>query len=58
MNDESKFELDDLDQDKPLVPVVREKGSLVPLDPFTAYLQEIRKYPALTEAEEKEPRLD
>ncbi|MBT5028256.1 MAG: RNA polymerase factor sigma-32 [Nitrospinaceae bacterium] len=54
MNDESKFELDDLDQDKPLVPVVREKGSLVPLDPFTAYLQEIRKYPALTEAEEKE----
>jgi RNA polymerase sigma-32 factor len=54
MNDESKFELDDPDQDKPLVPVVREKGSLVPLDPFTAYLQEIRKYPALTEAEEKE----
>ncbi len=55
MNDETKFELDTPDQDKPpLVPAIREKGSLVPLDPFAAYLQEVRKYPTLTEEEEKE----
>jgi RNA polymerase sigma-32 factor len=54
MNDETKFELDTPENEKPMVPAVREKGSLVPLDPFSAYLQEVRKYPLLTEEEEKE----
>jgi RNA polymerase sigma-32 factor len=54
MNDETKFELEDPDPDKPLVPAIRVKGSLVPLDPFTAYMQEVRKYQPLTEEEEKE----
>ena len=55
MNDETTFELDKPEQDKPIVPAVRTaKGSLVPRDPFYAYLQEVRKYPALTEEEEKE----
>ncbi|MCS5621640.1 MAG: RNA polymerase factor sigma-32 [Nitrospinaceae bacterium] len=55
MNDETTFELDKPEQDKPMVPAVRTaKGSLVPRDPFYAYLQEVRKYPALTEEEEKE----
>ena len=39
---------------KPLVPAVRQKGTLVPPDPFAAYLQEAKKYPILTEEEEKE----
>ena len=42
------------DKKKPLVPAVRQKGGLVPLDPFAAYLQEAKKYPILTEEEEKE----
>jgi RNA polymerase sigma-32 factor len=54
MNDEATFELDKPEQDKPMVPAVRTKGALVPRDPFYAYLQEVRKYPALTEEEEKE----
>ena len=55
MDDETTFELDKPEQDKPMVPAVRTaKGSLVPRDPFYAYLQEVRKYPALTEEEEKE----
>ncbi|MBT6716499.1 MAG: RNA polymerase subunit sigma, partial [Nitrospina sp.] len=54
MNDETKFELDQSDQEKSLVPAVRTKGSLVPLDPFSAYMQEVRKYPTLSEEEEKE----
>ena len=54
MNDETTFELDKPEQDKPMVPAVRTKGTLVPRDPFYAYLQEVRKYPALTEEEEKE----
>ena len=54
MNDETTFELAKPAQDKPLVPAVRTKGALVPRDPFYAYLQEVRKYPALTEEEEKE----
>ncbi len=37
-----------------MVPAVRTKRSLVPLDPFAAYLQEVRKYSVLTEEEEKE----
>ena len=53
MNDETTFELDKPEQDKPMVPAVRTKGALVPRDPFYAYLQEARKYPALTEEEEK-----
>jgi len=39
---------------KSLVPAVRQKGTLVPQDPFNAYLQEAKKYPILTEEEEKE----
>jgi len=54
MNDETTFELDKPEQDKPVVPAVRTKEALVPRDPFYAYLQEVRKYPALTEEEEKE----
>ena len=54
MNDETTFELDKPEQDKPMVPAVRTKGALVPRDPVYAYLQEVRKYPALTEEEEKE----
>ena len=42
------------DKKKPLVPAVRQKGGLVPPDPFSAYLQEVKKYPILTEEEEKE----
>ena len=54
MNDETTFELDKPEQDKPMVPAVRTKEALIPRDPFYAYLQEVRKYPALTEEEEKE----
>ena len=42
------------DKKKPLVPAVRQKGGLVPPDPFVAYLQEAKKYPVLTEEEEKD----
>jgi len=42
------------DKKKPLIPAVRQKGGLVPSDPFSAYLQEAKKYPILTEEEEKE----
>ena len=42
------------DKKKPLVPAVRQKSALVPPDPFAAYLQEAKKYPILTEEEEKE----
>ena len=53
MNDETTFELDK--PDKSMVPAVRTTNeALVPRDPFQAYLQEVRKYPALTEEEEKE----
>jgi RNA polymerase sigma-32 factor len=52
MND--KTTTDEPGQNKSLLPAVRSKGSLVPLDPFSAYLQEVRKYPLLTEEEEKE----
>ncbi|MBT5469175.1 MAG: sigma-70 family RNA polymerase sigma factor [Nitrospina sp.] len=37
-----------------LVPAVRQKGTLAPPDPFNAYLQEAKRYPLLTEEEEKE----
>ena len=37
-----------------MVPAVRQKGTLTPPDPFSAYLQEVKKYPILTEEEEKE----
>jgi len=36
------------------LPQVRESASLARLDPLTAYLNEIRQYPELTEAEEQE----
>jgi RNA polymerase sigma-32 factor len=39
---------------KSLVPVVRREERLVPLDPFTAYLQEAKRYPILSEEDEKE----
>ena len=41
-------------QNKTRLPAIRTKESLVPLDPFSAYLQEVRKYSVLTEEEEKE----
>lgn len=50
MNDETTTDKPDKSQ----LPAVRSKGSLVPLDPFAAYLQEVRKYSVLTEEEEKE----
>lgn len=54
MNDESKFELDQPEPEETLLPAVRTpKDSLVPRDPFAAYMQEVRKYPVLTEEEEK-----
>ena len=37
-----------------MVPAVRQKGTLTSPDPFSAYLQEVKKYPILTEEEEKE----
>ena len=42
------------DKKKPLIPAVRQKETLAPPDPFSAYLQEVKKYPLLTEEEEKE----
>jgi RNA polymerase sigma-32 factor len=36
------------------LPVLRESDALAPLDPLTAYLNEIRQYPELSEEEEKE----
>jgi RNA polymerase sigma-32 factor len=39
---------------KSLVPAVQREERLVPLDPFAAYLQEAKKYPILSEEEEKE----
>ena len=49
-----KSTTDEPDQSENRLPVVRTKESLVPLDPFSAYLQEVRKYSVLTEDEEKE----
>ena len=45
---------DEPGQNESKLPAVRTKGSLVPLDPFTAYLQEVKKYPLLSADEEKE----
>jgi len=45
---------DEPDQGESKLPAVQTKGSLVPLDPFTAYLQEVKKYPLLSADEEKE----
>ena len=39
---------------KSLVPALRREERLVPLDPFAAYLQEAKRYPILSEEEEKE----
>ena len=44
----------DKDKKKSLVPAVRQEGGLVPRDPFAAYLQEAKRYPILSEEEEKE----
>lgn len=51
MNDKPKK---DKGKKKSLVPALRQEGKLVPLDPFAAYLQEAKKYPILSEEEEKE----
>ena len=51
MNDKPKK---DKGKKKSLVPAVRQERGLVPLDPFAAYLQEAKKYPILSEEEEKE----
>lgn len=51
MNDKSEK---DKGKKKSLVPAVREEGGLVPRDPFAAYLQEAKRYPILSEEEEKE----
>jgi RNA polymerase sigma-32 factor len=51
MNDKPKK---DKGKKKSLVPAVRQERKLVPLDPFAAYLQEVKKYPVLSEEEEKE----
>ena len=39
---------------KSLVPAVRREERLVPLDPVAAFLQEAKRYPILSEEEEKE----
>ena len=52
MNDETTKDESELQKTK--LPTVNKKGSLVPLDPFNAYLQEVRKYPLLSAEEEKE----
>ncbi len=49
-----KTTTDESDPKESRLPAVRSKGSLVPLDPFNAYLQEVRKYPLLSAEEEKE----
>ena len=41
-------------KENPMVPVKSSDKSLVPLDPLTAYLQEIRRYEGLSEEEEHE----
>ena len=51
MNDKPKK---DKGKKKSLVPAVRREERLVPLDPFAAYLQEAKRYPILSEKEEKE----
>ena len=51
MNDKPKK---DKGKKKSLVPAVRQEGRLVPLDPFAAYMQELKKYPLLSEDDEKE----
>ena len=51
MNDKPKK---DKGKKKSLVPAVRREERLVPLDPFAAYLQEAKRYPILSEEEEKE----
>jgi RNA polymerase sigma-32 factor len=51
MNDNSKK---DKGKKKSLVPALRQEGRLVPLDPFAAYMQEVKKYPLLSEDDEKE----
>ena len=51
MNDKPK---NDKGKKKSLVPAVRQEGRLVPLDPFAAYMQEVKKYPLLSEDDEKE----
>jgi RNA polymerase sigma-32 factor len=50
MNDKPKK---DKGKKKSLVPAVRQEGRLVPLDPFAAYMQEVKKYPLLSEDDEK-----
>jgi RNA polymerase sigma-32 factor len=51
MNDKPKK---DKGKKRSLVPAVRQEGRLLPLDPFAAYMQEVKKYPLLSEDDEKE----
>ena len=51
MNEKTKK---DKGKKKSLVPAVRQERGLVPLDPFAAYMQEVKKYPLLSEDDEKE----
>ena len=50
MNDKPKK---DKGKKNSLVPAIRQEGRLVPLDPFAAYMQEVKKYPLLSEDDEK-----
>lgn len=49
--------LEKAEEDRPL-PVLRGSDALAPLDPLTAYLNEIRQYDELSEEEEKELMLE
>ena len=47
-------DLEKKEEDKRPLPVLRGSDSLAPLDPLTAYINEIRQYAELSEEEEKE----
>ena len=47
-------DLEEKEKDQRSLPVLRGSDSLAPLDPLTAYINEIRQYAELSEEEEKE----
>ncbi len=53
-NDESQPEVEAEDPEPRNLPILKPKSSLVPLDPLTAYLNEIRQYSELSAEEEFE----
>ncbi len=53
VDDDSDDESDEAEDQRPL-PVLRGSDALAPLDPLTAYINEIRQYGELSEEEEKE----